>query len=143
MRAVGRLDRRPRRQNEPSWQNKPKQNEAEQNEAERRQNKAMDGKPNDFSKSLSAQREPGAKSVQWQNKAMGGKTSDFNEPDARAQAPPQIPATKRAMITMVSTCMVPWQATAKKNARIMRPIFSPSGLTLRSSRQTRRLVGNR
>ena len=36
-----------------------------------------------------------------------------------------------------------WQATAKKKLRIMREIFSVSGLGLRSSRQTRRLVGSR
>ena len=36
-----------------------------------------------------------------------------------------------------------WHATATKKLRIMRLIFSVSGLGLRSSRQTRRLVGSR
>ena len=53
------------------------------------------------------------------------------------------PVTKRAMMTMVTTCIVPCTPTAKKKLRIIRLILARSGSGRRNSMQTRRLVGSR
>ena len=53
------------------------------------------------------------------------------------------PVTKRAIMTMVSTCIVPCMPTAKKKLRIIRLTLTKSGSGRRNWMQTRRLVGNR
>jgi hypothetical protein len=53
------------------------------------------------------------------------------------------PVTKRAIMTMVRTCIVPCIPTAKKKLRIIRLILARSGSGRRSWIQTRKLVGSK
>src|SRR3984957_12650364 len=104
-----------------------------------RQNKAIRRKRSKFNAAAARTHKARRPGQFWQNNPTGITAMISTPAPARAQ----MPDTNRAMITMVTTCMVPWHATAKKKLFIMRPILSPSGAGLGSSRQTRRLVGNR